>query len=157
MKNVNGLVLSIVVTFMLLTSCNKNDSTADYSLIDGEKAKIKSALDLSQAFNDTLKMVYDTAKIHKNNRYCIKYDKLYHQSDSMFKVHYNMFGDEIYKNGMMMNNYYPSNSMMQGGMMNGGSMDKSRMMGDTTTVGGYYRNMHQLQEKHQPYHQGIYN
>ncbi len=33
MKNVNGLVLSIVVIYMLLTSCNKNSSTADYSRV----------------------------------------------------------------------------------------------------------------------------
>jgi outer membrane lipoprotein-sorting protein len=150
-------IVAVSTTIMLITGCTKDNNNVDYSVIDGEKTKIKSALDLSQAYNDTLIMVYDTAKVHKNNRYCIKYDTLYHKNDSMFRMHYTMFGDEMYKNGMMMSNYSPSGSMMQGGMMNSGSMDMNRMMGDTATVGGYYRNMHQLNTKHLTYHNGIYN
>ena len=146
-------------TFVLIlsfTGCSK-DNNADNSIINNETAQVKSALLLSTAYGDTLKMVYDTAKITRYNKYCIKYDKLYHKNDSMFAVHYHMFGDEMYKNGMMMSNYSPSTGMMQGGMMNSGTMDLKLMMGDTATVGGYYRNMHQLNIKHQPYHNGIYN
>jgi hypothetical protein len=151
------IIIAISSIIMLMASCMKDKSGTDYSVIDGEKSKTLNALELSQAFNDTLKMVYDTAKIHKGNLYCIKYDKLYHQGDSMFKVHYSLFGDEMYKNGLMMQNYSPSNSMIQGGMMNSGSMDMNRMMGDTAIVEGYYRNMHQLRNAHQPYHNGIFN
>lgn len=152
-----NLMIAIPIMLMLTTGCMKNKNGPDYSVLDGEKSKTSDALKLSQSFNDTLKMVYDTAKVHKGNQYCIKYDKLYHQGDSMFKVHYSLMGDEIYRNGMMMQNYSPSNSMMQGGMMNNGSMDKNRMMGDTAIVDGYYRNMHQLRNIHQPYHSGIFN
>jgi outer membrane lipoprotein-sorting protein len=148
---------AIVILQILLAGCMKDNNNVDYTVIDSEKTNIKSALDLSLAYNDTLIMVYDTAKVHKNNRYCIKYDTLYHKNDSMFKMHYTMFGDEMYKNGMMMNNYTPSGGMMQGGMMNSGNMDMNRMMADTTIVDGYYRNMSQLHSKHSTYHNGIYN
>src|ERR1035437_2901422 len=157
MKNVNWLVLSSVTLFMLMTSCKKDNNSTEYSLVDSEISKTKSALDLSLAYNDTLKMVYDTAKVHSNNKYCIKYDKLYHHNDSMFQMHYALFDDEMYKNGMMMSNYSPSTSMMGGGMMNSGTLDKARMMGDTATVGGYFRSMHQLYSKHAMYHNAIYN
>src|ERR1035437_223667 len=150
-------VVVISAILMLTSSCMKNKSGADYSVIDNEKSKTLNAFNLSKAFNDTLKMVYDTAKVHKGNLYCIRYDKLYHQGDSMFKVHYSLCGDEMYRNGMMMQNYSPSNSMMEGGMMNGGSMDMNRLTGDTATMDGYYRNMHQLRNIHQPYHNGIFN
>ena len=156
MKIINSLVLGTFILILSFTGCS-NDNNADNSIINNERAQVKSALLLSAAYSDTLKMVFDTAKIQRNNRYCIKYDKLYHKNDSMFKVHYTMFGDEMYKNGMMMSNYTPSAGMMQGGMMNSGTMDLKQMMGDTATVGGYYRNMHQLNIKHQPYHYGIYN
>jgi hypothetical protein len=75
----------------------------------------------------------------------------------MFSVHYSLSGDEMYKNGMMMPNYTPSNDMMQGGMMENGMMNMHRLMGDIAVVNGYYRNMHQLWNNHQPYHNGIYN
>ena len=156
MKKINNLVLSILVLVLFFAGCTK-DNKADYSVIDAEKTQTKSALLLSTAYSDTLKMVYDTAKIRKYNKYCIKYDKLYHKNDSLFTVHYKMFGDEMYKNGMMMSNYSPSAGMMQVGMMNSDTMNPKLMMGDTGTVGGYYRNMHQLNIKHQPYHNGIYN
>ena len=156
MKIINSLVLGTFILILSFTGCSK-DNNADNSIINNERAQVKSALLLSAAYSDTLKMVFDTAKIQRNNRYCIKYDKLYHKNDSMFKVHYTMFGDEMYKNGMMMSNYTPSAGMMQGGMMNSGTMDLKQMMGDTATVGGYFRNMHQLNIKHQPYHNGIYN
>ena len=150
-------IIGIPVLLMLIISCMRVKNNPDYSVIDSEKSKTLNAFNLSQAFNDTLKMVYDTAKVHKGNQYCIKYDKLYHQGDSMFKVHYSLCGDEMYRNGMMMQNYSPSNSMMNGGMMNGGSMDMNRLTGDTATMDGYYRNMHQLRNVHQPYHNGIFN
>jgi len=156
MKKINNLVLSFLILVLFFAGCAK-DNKADYSVIDAEKIQTKSALLLSTAYSDTLKMVFDTAKIQRNNPYCIKYDKLYHKNDSLFTVHYQMFGDEMYQNGMMMSNYSPSTGMMQGGMMNSGTLDLKLMMGDTATIGGYYRNMHQLNSKHQPYHSGIYN
>jgi len=156
MKKINSLVWGTFVLILSFTGCSK-DKNADNSIINNETAQVKSALLLSTAYGDTLKMVYDTAKITRFNKYCIKYDKLYHKNDSMFTVHYHLFGDEMYKNGMMMSNYSPSTGMMQGGMMNSGTMDLKLMMGDTATVGGYYRNMHQLNIAHQPYHNGIYN
>jgi hypothetical protein len=157
MKKINVLVLSITSLFMLFTSCMKDNNGVNFTVLDNEKNQIKSALDLSQAYNDTLIIVYDTALMHRNNKYCIKYDKLYHKNDSMFNMHYTQFGNEMYKDGMMMSNYNPSGGMMQGGMMNYGSNDKNRMMGDTAMVGGYYRNMNQLHSKHATYHNGIYN
>lgn len=157
MKNIYSLVLGAFVLILYFAGCTKDNSNADNSAIIFETAQVKSALLLSTAYGDTLKMVYDTAKITRYNKYCIKYDKLYHKNDSMFTIHYHMFGDELYKNGMMMSNYSPSTGMMQGGMMNSGTMDLKLMMGDTATVGGYYRNMHQLNINHQSYHNGIYN
>lgn len=157
MKNKMNLVLSVVAMLILFIGCQKDKSSANYTVLDTEKSNVKSALDHSQAYNDTLILVYDTAKIHKNNKYCMHYDSLYHKNDSLFGTHYNMFCDEIYKNGMMMSNYSPSASMMQGGMMNGGTMDRNKMMSDTAIVGGYYRNMQQLHTKHATYHNGIYN
>jgi len=157
MKKINSLVLGAFVLILYFTGCSKDNSNADNSAITIETAQVKSALLLSTAYGDTLKMVYDTAKITRYNKYCIKFDKLYHKNDSMFAVHYKMFGNEMYKNGMMMSNYTPSTGMMQGGMMNSGTMDLKLMMGDTATVGDYYRNMHQLNIKHQTYHNGIYN
>ena len=156
MKKINNIVLSVFIIILFFGSCTK-DNKADYSVIAAEKTQTKSALLLSTAYSDTLKMVFDTVKIQRNNPYCIKYDKLYHKNDSLFTIHYHMFGDEIYKNGMMMSNYSPTTGMMQGGMINSGTMDLKLMMGDTATVGGYYRNMHQLNIKHQPYHNAIYN
>jgi hypothetical protein len=157
MFKANVVFSAIVFLQILIASCMKENNAVDYSVIDSEKTNIKSALEQSQEYNDTLIMVYDTAMMHLNNRYCIKYDTLYHMSDSIFNSHYTKFCDEIYKNGMMMSNYTPSNGMMQGGMMNSGTMDMNRMMNDTSVVGGYYRNMQQLHKKHTTYHNGIYN
>src|SRR6266702_4131798 len=98
MKKMMILIIGISTMIMIITGCNKDSKSANYSVIDSEKAKIKNALDLYYAFNDTLKMVFDTAKVHKNNRYCIKYDTLFHQSDSLFMIHYFLFGDEMYRN-----------------------------------------------------------
>jgi len=156
MKN-NNVFFGIVVLLLLAASCKKDNNSVDYSVIDNEKIEINKALVLSQAYNDTLEMVFDTVKVPKNNHYCLMYDTLYHHSDSMFSVHYTMFSDEMYKNGMMMYNYSPSGSMIQGGMMNSGTMDMNHMMNDTAIVGGYYRNMHQLHNDHQIFHSGIYN
>ena len=157
MKRTNGLFLGSLVLFILLNSCQKENNSVNYSVIDSEKANIQSALALTQAFNDTLIMVYDTAKTHTNNHFCLKYDSLYHHNDSLFMNHYSMFGNEMYKNGMMMNNYTPGNGMMQGGMMNSDSNDLSRMRNDTSIVGTCYRTMQQLHIQHQPYHKGIFN
>lgn len=158
MKNVMfSLVIIVVAMMMSVTGCKKNtNGSDDFTIIDAETSNSQTALNLSKAFNDTLVTVYDTVKIHKNNLYCIKYDKLYHKNDSMFNVHYNMFGDEMYKNGIMMKGYTPGS--MMGGMMNSSSMmNTQRLHSDTTMMNGYYKNMQQLHSKHQTYHNGIYN
>lgn len=156
MIKTNGLFAVVFTLLTVFSSCT-NGNIVNSAQINSEKTKAGSALVLTQAYNDTLKMVYDTVKVHKNNSYCIKYDKLYHKNDSMFTVHYHMFGDEMYKNGIMMINYNPGNGMMQGGMMDNGSSDYKQMMNDTATVGGYYRNMMKLHTAHQLYHNSIYN
>lgn len=152
-----NFAIVIPVLLMLLAGCSRDTISPNYTVIDGEKVKILNAFSLSKAYNDTLIMVYDTALIHHGNHYCIKYDKLYHKGDSMFTAHYTLMGDEMYKNGMMMQHYSPSYNVMHGGMMKNGMMDMSRMMSDTTIVDGYYRNMHQLHIKHATYHNGIYS
>jgi|GEM_PF-1526453 len=157
MKKTNGLFAGVFALLMIFSGCAKDSSNVDSAQIDAEKAKIESSLMLTKAYNDTLKMVYDTAKVRINNAYCLKYDKLYHQYDSMFTLHYNMFGDMMYKNGFMMNGYSAAGGMMQGGMMDSDSKDYKTMMGDTATVGAYYRSMCNLRIAHQTYHNGIYN
>jgi hypothetical protein len=158
MKKVNGLFAVVFVLLTLFTACTNDKSSVDYAQIDAEKAKVSSLLVLTKAYNDTLKMVYDTVKVHKNNSYCLKYDKLYHTNDSLFTMHYNMFGDIMYADGIMMNNYAHSTGMMQGGMgMMDANIDMTRMMGDTATVGSYYRNMHTIHTQHSVYHNAIYN
>lgn len=158
MKIIKGLYVAILAVILVLSSCSNDKSSVDYAQIDAEKAKVSTSLVLTKAYNDTLKMVYDTVKVHKNNAYCLKYDKLYHKNDSLFTMHYNMFGDMMYKNGIMMSNYTPASGMMQNGMgMMDTSMDMTRMMGDTATVGGYYRNMNTIHIQHQTYHNSIYN
>ena len=157
MKKMNGLFAGVITLVILFSSCANNNSSLDFAQIDAQKVQIQTSLNLTSTYNDTLKMVYDTVKLRKNNPYCIKYDKLYHKNDSMFTLHYGMFGDEMYKNGIMMNNYTPGNGMMQGGMMNNNSMDLNRMLGDTAMVGGYHRNLLKLHIQHQVYHNSIYN
>jgi len=155
MKKVNGLFAGVFALLFLLSACNNN---VDFSQIDAEKAKVSSSLLLTKAYNDTLKMVCDTVKVQKNNAYCIKYDKLYHKNDSLFTMHYNMFGSLMYDNGIMMNNYTPADGMMQGGsMMNSGSKNYNTMMADTAAIGGYYRTMCVIRATHQTYHNVIYN
>ena len=158
MKKVKGLCVAVLTAVLVLSSCTNDKSSVDYAQVDAEKAKLSTSLALTKAYNDTLKMVYDTVNVHKNNANCLKYDKLYHENDSLFTIHYNMFGDMMYTNGIMMNNYTPASGMMQSGMgMMDASMDMTRMMGDTATVGGYYRNMNTIHAQHQTYHNSIYN
>ena len=157
MRKLMVFIASFGVILLFALGCSKDKATVDYSQIDFEKVKIKSTLDLTKAYSDTLKMGFDTAKVKKGNTFCLKYDKLYHRDDSMFTVHYTMFGDMMYQNGMMLNHYTPMGGM--GGMVGGsmGSMDMNIMMADTAMVGGYYRAMHTLQTQHQTYHNAIYN
>ena len=146
---------SAFALILFLSACDKTD---DYSKIDAEKAKVSSSLALTKAYNDTLKTVYDTVKVKKNNVYCLKYDKLYHKNDSLFTMHYNMFGSMIYDNGIMMSNYSVGGNMMQGGnMMNSDSKNYNTMMSDTAIVGGYYRAMCVTRAAHLTYHNSIYN
>jgi len=155
MKKINGLHLGVLTLLLVFTGCTTNN--VDNARIDAEKAQVQSSLTLTSAYSDTLKMVYDTVKVHHNNLYCIKYDKLYHKNDSMFTIHYNMFGDEMIKNGIMMQNYTSGSGMMQSSMKKNGSTGYYQMMNDTATVGGYYRNMMKLHSQHQSNHNGIYN
>lgn len=158
MKKVKGLCVAVLTAVLVLSSCTNDKSSVDYAQVDAEKAKLSTSLALTKAYNDTLKMVYDTVNVHKNNANCLKYDKLYHKNDSLFSMHYNMFSDMMYTNGIMMNNYMPASGMMQNDMgMMDASMDMTRMMGDTATVGGYYRNMNAIHLQHQTYHNNIYN
>ena len=156
MKKMNGLFAVVFAMLMVLSSCKTDKSNVDYAQIDAEKVLVQGSLNLSKSYNDTLKMVYDTVKVHKNNTYCLKYDKLYHQNDSMFAIHYKMFGDMMYENGIMMSNYTSGNGMMGMGMMDANT-DMTRMMGDTAAVGGYFRNRRAIKIQHQTYHNGIYN
>jgi hypothetical protein len=157
MKRVTVLIVGIVTIVLLQQSCKKDSSntTAEYTAINTEKANTETSLKLSTAYNDTLKMYFDTVTVKKNNVYCVKYDKLYHKNDSLFTVHYGMFGDEMYKNGMMMNNYSPSTMMGSKGMMNNSMMDTLRK--DTSFVNTCYSQMKSLRTKHQMYHTAIYN
>lgn len=157
MKKLNGRLVGVIMLVLAFTDCKTDVSSVAYAQIDTEKAKVQSSYSLTKAYNDTLKMVYDTVKVHKNNAYCLKYDRLYHKNDSLFTMHYNMFGDMMYQKGIMMNNYTPSTGMMGGMGMMDANIDIARMMADTTAVGGYYRNMHTIQTQHQTYHTGIYN
>lgn len=157
MKRISLILACVSVSLILIISCKKDGQTGtDYTAVNNEINNTKTDLSLSKSYNDTLTMVYDTAKVHKNNTECIKYDKLYHKSDSMFTVHYTMFGDEMYKDGIMMKGYTPG-SMMGGGMMNTGMMDMHQIQGDTAMMNGYYNSMQQLRTKHQVLDQGIYN
>lgn len=142
---------------VIFTSCEKDSNSSDSSAINAEKDKIINAYELSVAFNDTLITVYNTTANPYHNPGCLKYDEMFHHSDSLFKVHYALFCDEMYKNKVMMPDYTPSNSMMQGGMMGTGMMDMMELRADTSEVNGYYTNMHKLMNSHIPYHSGIYN
>ena len=159
MKKIHCIILGISTILILQVSCKKDNKTtntnADYSAINTEKASIQNASKSASLYNDTLRMYYDTAKVKKNNVYCVKYDKLYHKQDSLFTMHYGMFGDEMYKNGMMMNGYTPGNMMGGKGMMNNNMMDT--LQRDTSIVNACYSQMKTLRAKHQVYHNGIYN
>ena len=156
-KNKSILQLILIITIIgLVAACSGDKSVKiDSASLNAEISNTKIALEHSKAYNDTLIMYYDTVKVRKDNAYCLKYDKLYHQNDSLFNHYYTMFGDEMYGYGYMMNNYSPG-SMMGGGMMNGDMMD-DELRGDTTMMNGYYYTMHQLQINHQTYHNAIYN
>lgn len=151
------IFIGILTILILITSCEKDNNSSNYSAINTEKAKIINAVELTQSFSDTLKTVYGAAVNPYFYPGCIRYDTLYHRCDSLFRVHYALFCDEMYKNNIMMPDYIPSNGMMQGGRMGSGMMNIQQLRGDTSEVNGYYRNMHNLRDNHQPYHNGIYN
>jgi hypothetical protein len=141
-----------------IVGCGKDSNNENYSAINSEKAKIIKSSELTQAYSDTLKKVYNETLNPYYNPACLKYDTMYHQSDSLFTVHYALFCDEMYKNNIMMPFYTPSNGMMgDGGMMGGRMMDIQELGADTIEVNGYYRNMYILRVNHQTYHNGIYN
>ncbi|HEY4789084.1 MAG TPA: hypothetical protein VIH57_23710 [Bacteroidales bacterium] len=151
------IATGLLTLMVFVTNCKKDNQTnADYAAINTNISDSKTALSLSQSYNDTLITYFDTAKVHKNNVNCIKYDKLYHKSDSMFTAHYNMFGGEMYQDDIMMKGYTPG-SMMGGGTTNTGMMDMHQIQGDTAMMNGYYNSMIQLHNKHQSYHNSIYN
>ncbi len=152
-------ITSVMVLLVVFTSGCKKDNSQDvnYTTLENAQKNAKTALTLSQSYNDTLIMIYDTAQMHKGNRFCLRYDSLYHHSDSMFSMHYKLFGDEMYRNGVMMPGYTSGGGMMGGGMMVGGMMDTSRWHQDTAMMNGYYSTMQHLHLNHQPYHNGIHN
>ena len=156
MKKLNGLFAGVFALVLLLSACDNN--SVDYSQITAEKAKVSSSFVLTKAYSDSLKIVYDTVKVRKNNVYCLKYDKLYHKNDSLFTMNYNMFGSMMYDNGVMMSNFTAGSGMMQGGtMMGSGSKYYNTMMADTAAVGGYYRAICLTRAAHLTYHNAIYN
>ncbi|NDP22302.1 MAG: hypothetical protein GZ091_14660 [Paludibacter sp.] len=152
-----GIIIVSLVIGLVGCSTSHNSGKVDLNAINTEISYSKSALNLSKAYSDTLKMYYDTVKVKHNNVYCMKYDKLYHKNDSLFTMHYNMFGEEMYKGGFMMNNYTPGSMMGNNGMMGTGGMMNATLRSDTTMMNGYYNTMHQLRINHQTYHNGIYN
>lgn len=158
-KQILSLAIIVVTVVISLVGCATTDSSGKVNLavISKEQSNTKIALDLSKVYNDSLVMAYNLATVKKNNTTCIKYDKLYHHNDSLFTNHYNMFGDEMYKNGFMMNNYTPGSTMGGVGMMGTGGMMDATLRGDTTMMNGYYSTMHQLRINHQTYHNSIYN
>ena len=159
MKKSKLIITGIIALLTLLVGCNKDQSgSIDFASINNEKTQIADAYNLSKAFNDTLGMIYDTVAVRFYNPYCLKYDSLFHQGDSMFMVHYSMFGDKMYENGIMMNGYKPSGSMMNGGMMMNYDHihDMERLMKDTAEVDEYYRYMLQERIKNQTYDQDVY-
>ncbi len=157
-KQILGLVIIVIVMMIGLSACTTDSSgKVNLSVINAEQSNTKTALDKSKVYNDSLVMAYNLATVKKNNVTCIKYDKLYHHNDSLFTNHYNMFGDEMYKGGFMMNNYNSGSMMGNGGMMGSGGMMDDELRGDTTMMNGYYNTMHQLRLNHQTYHNGIYN
>lgn len=156
MKN-RGLLIGASALLILIVGCAKDNSSTDFAVINQEKLNIENALKKSEAYNDTLIMVYDTVFNRHLNSTCIKYDELYHQEDSMFSMHYSMFGDEMYKNNVMMPYYTPSSEMMNGGMMGSESMDMRQLQEDTARVNEFYTEMLHLRNTHQIYHNGIFN
>ncbi len=149
-KNVS--LIGISVMLMLIAGCNKDKNDPDFTLINQEIIKTEKALELSLAYNDSLIIVVDSAANPYQNPSCLKYDSLYHSSDSMFNYHYSLFGDEMYMNGIMMQHYTPSNGMMGSGMMN-----NQEMMSDTAIMNSYYRSMDHLRFIHKDYHNMIFN
>lgn len=151
------IIIGLSTLLIWVTNCKKDSQTgANFAVINNDISSSKTALSLSQLYNDTLIMYLDTAKIPKNNVNCIMYDKLYHKSDSLFTANYSMFGNEMYKDGIMMKGYTPG-GMMGGGMMNTGMMDMQQIQSDTAMMDGYYSTMVQLHSKHQYFHNSIYN
>jgi len=154
----NKLILTgIAAMIFFFAGCNKENDGSERANINADKVKISNDYELSRAFNDTLKTVYNSVQSPINNPVCLMYDSLYHHSDSLFNAHYGLFCDEMYRNNIMMPYYTPSSAMMQGGMMGSGMMNINDLRGDTTEVNGYYRNMHNLRTDHQIYHNGIFN
>jgi hypothetical protein len=150
------LVILVSAIISGMTGCTKSSTQGvNTSAITADLNNSNNSLKLAVVYNDTLKMVYDVATIRKNNPTCIKYDKLYHKNDSVFSINYHMFGDEMYRDGIMMNSYTPGT--MMGGMGSGGMMDRQVIIGDTAMMNGYYRSMQQLHTVHLVYHNGIYN
>ena len=156
MKKINSAFqFSVIIILIGLIACSTNNSgKINYTTLNAEISSTKISVDHSKAYIDTLKMYYDTVKVRKGNVYCLKYDKLYHQSDSLFMHNYNMFGDTMYGYGFIMSNYTPAIMMVD--MRNGGMMN-TELRGDTTMMNGYYSTMHQLRINHITYHNAIYN
>jgi len=157
MKNIKtGLIITLIGIIFWLSGCNKIISiNTDKPVIDAEISNAKTAMDLSHLYNDTLITNYETLTIHKNNLSLIKYDKLYHNWDSIFNAQHHLFGNELYKYGKQMIGFTPV--IVTGKLTYSDGMTTDELIQDTIVMHVYYADMQQLQLIHQHYHNSIYN
>ena len=164
-----SLAVIVVIIGLSLTGCKK-DTTSNANnptAVNDELSSAKTSVLRSQAYNDTLVMYWDTAKVRRYNPMLMHYDKLFYKNDSLFNVMYNLFGGQMYNYGIMMNGFTAGGTMGGGGMMGGGStgtgttyagtMSMQLLRNDTTLMSNYYNTMMQLVSKHLAYHNSIFN
>lgn len=157
MKNLKtGLTITVIGIMFWLPGCNKIITiNTDKPVIDAEISNAKAAMDHSQAYNDTLVICYDTTIVRQNNPTLIKYDKLYHNWDSIFNAQYNLFGGELYNYGKLMIGYTPVT--VTGKLTYSDGMTTDELIRDTIAMHVYYTDMQQLHVIHQQYHNSIYS
>jgi hypothetical protein len=157
MKNtLTGLLISLAV-LLLGESCEKMSIVnTDKPAIDEQIRNAIIADSLSYAYNDTLAMIEDTVTVRLNNPLCISYDKLYHTTDSLFSVQYNLFGDYLYKYGKKMTGYTPP-ATLSADMRYSDGMPIKELVADTIIMNGLYTGMEELRLIHVQNHNGIYD
>ncbi len=163
MKN---LILSLAAIATLiglsLTGCKKdNTASTNNNVFSGDLNNAQNLELHALAYNDTLVMYYDTARVRWHNPFLMHYDRLYHMNDSLFSIMYNTFSSQVYQYGVTMRGYNTGGMMGGGGMMgsnltNTGMMNYQWLRSDTTAMGGYYTSMMQLRVNHETYHHAIY-